>query len=109
MNASTILQAAKLEGVKFVISPDGKLKAIGVNEAVNKWLPTIREHKAEILEALQRPDKSIPPLSDEDEALILDWLSRIGETDIVTIAEVIDKCRCDLEARSYFIGRANEH
>ena len=34
------------------------------------------------------------------------WLAAIGETDPVTIGEVIDRCRSDVEARAYFIGRA---
>ena len=108
MNASAILIAAKSDGLRFEISPSGTLKTAGNNDAVQKWLPTIRQHKAEILEVLRQPTNGIEPLSDHDEAHILDWLSRIGETDPVTIGEVIDRCRSDQEARTYFTGRANE-
>lgn len=43
--------------------------------------------------------------SDEEQA-IRAWLALIGETDPVTMAEVIDNCRRDAGAREYFVGRA---
>ncbi|HNM80805.1 MAG TPA: hypothetical protein PKL28_07110, partial [Rhodocyclaceae bacterium] len=39
-------------------------------------------------------------------ASIRAWLAHIGETDAGTIADVLQRCRNDAEARSYFIGRA---
>jgi len=42
------------------------------------------------------------------ELAIRDWLARIEETDPATIAEVMDKCRRDADARAYFVGRAAE-
>lgn len=36
------------------------------------------------------------------------WLAQIGESDVATIREVIDRTRSDVEAREYFLGRAGE-
>ena len=47
-----------------------------------------------------------PPMSADEEAAIRAWLALIEETDAATIAEVIDRCRSDTEARAYFNGRA---
>ena len=66
MNASTVIRAAELEGLRFEISPIGTPKTAGNNEAIQKWLPTIREYKAEILEALRQTLNSIDPLSAQD-------------------------------------------
>ncbi len=107
MNTSTLIQAATSDGVKFAIAPDGKLKAAGKDEIVNKWLPTIREHKDEIIRLLLE-SSAIPLMTTDEEAAILDWLDRIDEHDPVTIGEVIDRCRSDLEARAYFLNRASE-
>ena len=46
------------------------------------------------------------PMTAEDEAAIRGWLALIEETDPIIIAEVIDKCERDTDARAYFIGRA---
>jgi hypothetical protein len=49
-----------------------------------------------------------PPLSAGDEAAIRAWLAHIAETDLETIAEVLDHCRTDMEARAYFLRRAED-
>lgn len=49
-----ILKAADSEGVGLTLSAEGRLTATGDRERVNRWLPLIRDHKAEILEALSR-------------------------------------------------------
>lgn len=107
MNASTLIQAAMADGLQLDISPDGRLKAKGKDEAVSKWLPIIKECRDEIVRLL-REARTITPMNDADEAAILSWLARIGETDPVTIGEVIDRCRADNEARQYFLKRASE-
>lgn len=107
MNASTLIQASIADGLQLGISPEGRLKAKGKNEAVSKWLPIIKECRDEIVRLL-REARTITPMNDADEAAILGWLARIGETDLVTIGEVIDRCRSDMEARQYFLGRARE-
>lgn len=39
---------------------------------------------------------------------ICTWLTNIEEIDPGTIAEILNKCRIDMDARYYFIRRANE-
>lgn len=60
--------------------------------AAEPFTPTIRQPSA--------------PLTAEEEAAIRAWLALIEETDPATIAEVIDKCQLDVDARDYFTGRA---
>ena len=107
MNASTLIQAAKADGLQFTVSADGRLIAKGKDDALTKWLPTIKSHRDEIVQVL-REMKFVSPMSDDDEAAILGWLSRIGETNPVTVGEVIDRCRGCEEVRHYFLGRAGE-
>ncbi|SDG72222.1 hypothetical protein [Propionivibrio dicarboxylicus] len=109
MTPATIIREAQADGVRLTLSPTGTIKATGDGAAVNRWLAAIRESKTDIIEALQAANDSdcggLPPLNDSDEKRILTWLASVGETDTVTIGEVIDKCRCDFDARNYFIGR----
>jgi hypothetical protein len=44
----------------------------------------------------------------EEETAIRIWLAHIEETDTDIIAEVLIQCRADLEARAYFLRRADE-
>ena len=48
------------------------------------------------------------PLSAEDEAAIRAWLAAIDETDPESVANVIERCRQDQDARDYYVGRAAE-
>lgn len=49
-----------------------------------------------------------PALSEGEEAAIRAWLTYIAETNLETIAEVLDQCRTDAGARAYFLRRAEE-
>lgn len=60
--------------------------------AVEPFLPNVRE-----------PSN---PMSAIEESAIRDWLGLIEETDPETIAVVLKQCRIDMDARTYFIGRA---
>jgi hypothetical protein len=53
-------------------------------------------------------ERTVGHLSPNEETTIRDWLVATGESDPETIAEVIEKCRGDVEARDYFLGRARE-
>lgn len=46
------------------------------------------------------------PLTAEDEKAIRAWLAQIEETCPATIAEVIERCQRDTDARAYFLERA---
>lgn len=53
MTPAAIINEAMADGVRLTISPAGTIKATGDGAAVNRWLPVIREHKAEIVAALK--------------------------------------------------------
>jgi len=53
MTAAAIIKQARAEGVELRLSTSGKVKASGDQDAVSRWIPIIREHKPEILRALQ--------------------------------------------------------
>ncbi len=53
MTPAAIINEAMADGVSLTISPAGTIKATGDGAAVNRWLPVIREHKAEIVAALK--------------------------------------------------------
>lgn len=53
MTPLTIIRAAQAEGVRLTLSPAGTIKATGDGAAVNRWLETIREHRAEIIDVLK--------------------------------------------------------
>ncbi len=42
----------------------------------------------------------------DQERAICAWLELIGETDAATMADVLDQCRRDADARDYFTGQA---
>lgn len=53
MTPTAIIQKALADGVTLSRSPTGSIKATGNSAAVNRWLPAIREHKAELIAALR--------------------------------------------------------
>jgi hypothetical protein len=53
MNVTNLVLTAQSEGVILSPSDSGAIKYEGDPAAVNRWLPAIKEHKAEILEALE--------------------------------------------------------
>lgn len=118
MSAAVTIRGAQADGVELTLSPAGTIKAIGDGAAVNRWLAVIRQHKAEIIDVLKAgaadlaPEEVNPirqataPLSIEQERAIRSWLALIGETDISTIVELMERCQRDADTRVYFIGRA---
>ena len=58
--------------------------------------------------AVAEQPEPLPELSSDEESSILAWLAHIEETDPAIIAEVVDKCRNDREARRYFLKRSEE-
>ena len=53
MTPAAIIKQARADGVMLALSPAGSIKAVGNGEAVKRWLPVIREHKAELLAELR--------------------------------------------------------
>ena len=59
MSTDTLIRAAMDAGVALKFE-DGKLKALGHVDAVRAWAPRLREHKAELIEALT-PEQPVNP------------------------------------------------
>lgn len=59
---------------------------------------------AEPFTPIVRPPAS--SMTGDEERAVLRWLDLIGETNSATIAEVLTACRCDIEARRYFVEQA---
>lgn len=54
MNTAEIIEQATADGVILALSPTGTIRATGNQSVVDKWLPTIRNNKTDILCELQR-------------------------------------------------------
>lgn len=63
---------------------------------------------ATVLTGKEQSRQPSAPLTASEETAIRAWLTLVEETDPATIAEVIDLCQRDAEARGYFTGRAAE-
>jgi hypothetical protein len=57
---------------------------------------------------IEAANKATVPMTPGEESAIRAWLAHIEETDPAIIAHLLDKCRTDADARSYFIGQAEE-
>lgn len=107
MNPVQIIRQATAEGVSLALSPAGTIKAIGKDDALARWLPVLQGRKSEIVQALR--ERAQPNLTPNDVTMLVRrWLAQIGETDPLTIEQVLDQCRGDAEARAYFLKRAKE-
>jgi hypothetical protein len=53
MNPRKIIADAQADGVELGLSPTGNIKAVGHDEAVNRWLPIIRANKVDLISALR--------------------------------------------------------
>lgn len=61
---------------------------------------------AEPFEPIKRLPTSL--LNADDETAIREWLAGIDETNLEIIADVLNQCRTDSDARDYFIGRTRK-
>ena len=60
MSTDVLIRAAMDAGVALKFE-DGKLKALGHVDAVRLWAPRLREHKAELIEALAPAEQPVKP------------------------------------------------
>ena len=92
------------------------IKKGGLAKAVTATPATTATHKADnpvtvatvATVAVAVKPEPLPKLLPDQEASIRAWLAHIEETDLDIIAEVLDKCRDDLNARRYFLKRSEE-
>lgn len=75
MTPSTIIRGALADGLALSVSPSGKLNYSGSPATVERWLPVLREHRAELLRLLAAnepapapsvPEPGYPKLDDLD-------------------------------------------
>jgi len=92
MTSATIIREAQAEGVRLALSPAGTIKATGDGAAVNRWLAVIREHKAEIVEALKVGAGNTAPASRW-------WLIHYPDRDPVEVACCPEVTNADILAR----------
>lgn len=78
MNPATIIIQATADGVSLALSPAGTIKANGDGAAVNRWLPVIREHKAEIIDVLKVGAGGTATIADR-------WLFHFTDHDELTV------------------------
>ena len=86
MRPATIIQQAKNDGLILSLSDAGGISFQGNRQAAEKWTPTIREYKLEIIRVLQKPlhflwrialadgkilTVSFSPEADQDEVMAL--------------------------------------
>jgi len=63
MNAETIIREVQADSVSIAASRTGTIRARGDSVAVNRWLATIRDHKSEILRALEQRGRPMEAVS----------------------------------------------
>jgi hypothetical protein len=90
-----LMTQAKTHGITLW-TEGGTLRYRGDDSAISALLSELKAHKVELVEILSA------------ERRIRAWLDRIGETDEEAIAEVLERCRNDPEARAYYLARATE-
>src|ERR1035437_5191531 len=56
MNPATLIQNMAADGLRLSVTPAGKIKAAGEQATVNRWLPVLKDRKAEIIAALVDAD-----------------------------------------------------
>jgi hypothetical protein len=52
MSPATIIREAQADGVRLTLSPSGTIMVAGDKAVLGRWLPVLRERKAEIIAAL---------------------------------------------------------
>ena len=97
MTPAVIIKQAQADGVMLALSPTGRIKAIGVEQAVTRWLPVIRERRAELVDVLRKTP---------EEREIVAWLESLGKPEWEVFDEVLDKCRTNPDALHFFLGLA---
>ena len=110
MTPATIIKQAQADGVMLALSATGTIKAVGNGEAVNRWLPVIREYKAELLADLRAAGKAAAVARQHkhsaEEREVINWLERTLESDPVVYHETLIKCRTYPDALRFFLDHA---
>lgn len=80
MDAMQIVACAKLAGLRITLSEDGKVQVFGRGADYERWLPVLKEHKAQIIPVLEQAPAPIP----YKEPYLIQWLdSEKGCTSLI--------------------------
>lgn len=125
LTARLLLDGIEADGGRIVTSPDGRIGVDGAKDVRERWLPRVRELRAELLallaaahapqaatpaQAEPRPITGSPaepaPFTAEERAAVVRWLDAIGETDEALRQTCLRQCETDAEARVAFLRDA---
>lgn len=95
MTPAEMVNVSAAEGVMIRLTPQGGISLKGDSGVVNRWSAVLKSRKSDLIACLTI------------EKTVTDWLDRIGEDDPAVIAEVLNRCRQNPEALTYFLWRAN--
>lgn len=95
-------------GFEVALSAAGGLMIRPIDRLTDAQRQWLKANRAALLAALASEQPAPAPLLPADEARIRRYLTRIGEVDPVTIAELLDVCRRDAEARINTLALAIE-
>lgn len=73
MTPAAIISQARSEGVTLAPTEEGSIRAVGAPETVARWLPVIRDHKADILETLLAANAPDTALAERIRAMAMRW------------------------------------
>jgi hypothetical protein len=104
MSAVVLIQAASSDGLRLSLTPAGTIKAIGPRNALARWTPTLREHKAELIEELSQAASAFsvpqtPPASHAEDACACGQMAVLTVYDSSTPEEPARMCRACCDAR----------
>ena len=92
MTPAEIVRAAAVDGVRLTIIPPETVKAAGKAEAIRRWAPRIREHKAELIREDRierlRPDFDLvmSAFRAPDDELALAWSCALNDLDAAEVS-----------------------
>lgn len=95
MSAAAIIQQAQSDGLQLAITERGTVKLSGPKPAIERWTPTVRQHKPEIIQALMAAN------DERDHAELARLVARVCRAyDCMPeeVAEAIDTALRDFEA-----------
>ena len=80
--------------------------AISAISAAQQWCDALTVARIATVAVATRQNQKTTTLTAENELAVLWWVKSIGEDDPVMIEDVLDRCRTNLEALTYFLWRA---
>jgi hypothetical protein len=103
LTPAAIIRGAQSEGVRLAVSPAGTIKATGDGAAVSRWVAVIREHKAQIIDALKA---AAHPAANDDAGLTASTANqwRVFDRDGATREITYSPARTEAQVRRDYPG-----